>query len=591
MAVILSIFREIIFFLDIPFTGDILLAVAFLLFGFSAFFSVGAGFCGQRSKRKIQKYCRGCVYAAGLICISDFLLFLSAFVVVDLRLLAAARYCSSNLSFFYRISSSWAGAEGSFFLWAVLVCAAFALWVRNSRNYKKLEQIALPVGSFVCLAFIFILKFITNPFAPSPETINQGAGLNPLLQNLWNVIHPPLLFVGYAFLVFPFIIGVAGSITGEINEIRTQKHLRKWIIAGLVFLTAGILTGARWSYYELGWGGYWAWDPVENASLLPWLMAITALHSIAGVKYSSGFRIWILITTAPAFILTLISTFITRSGILQSVHAFAASAISGSLLLFILLSAMLWVISLVLYLKKHTKAAYSVSSTAGKWQSDILFWANVIFIFTTAVIMTGTFFSPITKITGGQSIEITREFYDNFIAIIAILLSVLLILSAAISLYRKKRFVCGYSSIPSILIHLGFLLMVFSASMTHRENSYNLSLKKGEPAKAGNYTVVYEKFQRRQEGDITQIGTVINISGENFSGTFFPYKNLYPSGRQTSEVSVSSGLLRDIYLWYEGLNWNGTINIGIKIIPFMLWFWVSGGVIISGLICFLFKRK
>lgn len=615
-----------------------LLALVFLLFAFSAVLAAGASLCRENTKKKIFTYCQRAVYTAGLLQTLAFLLFEAGFAVTDLRLMEVAGYCSADLSFFYRISAGWAGAKGSFFLWSTLTGIVFLLWIKYSANYKKLEKIALPAGAFICLGFAAILVFVINPFAPSPETVKQGAGLNPLLQNVWNIIHPPLLFIGYSISVIPFIVSLSVSLTSRLDR-NTIIHIRKWLLAGLIFLTLGILTGARWSYYELGWGGYWTWDPVENASLLPWLAEISGLHCIAGTKINSSFKTWTVFVCPLGFILTLIATFITRSGILESVHAFAESPISTPLMIFIILAVLCWAAGFVLYLKKPSLEYYKPASLSVKWQSDILLWANVTILFAAAVIMVATFASPLAEIIfTGQTVQLTRQFYDKFTAIIAILLVILLALSKIISLHKHKNFVpllivsvitacllgiiplhlfeatpiitftfciCGFTAAVSVLtflftthkktgsllIHTGLLLLIASAGLTRVQTSETLSLQRSESAEVNGITVTYKNFQRKEQNGITKTGALINISAANFETELFPHKNIYSNNRQSTEIDVHTTALRDIYLWFEGFEPDGNAVIGIKIIPFMLWFWAAGLLITTGLIYSLIRQR
>jgi cytochrome c-type biogenesis protein CcmF len=605
---------------------------------FSAVFATAGLMFRKNAKKKILKYCKQAVCAAGLLQVLAFLLFEAGFAVTDLRLMEVAGYCSADLPFFYRISAGWAEAKGSFLLWSTLISTAFLLWVRYSANYKKLEKIALPAGAFICLGFTAILIFAINPFTPFPETVSKGAGLNPLLQNVWNVIHPPLLFTGYSISAIPFIISLSASITNRFDR-NTIAHIRKWLLAGLTFLTLGILTGARWSYYELGWGGYWAWDPVENASLLPWLAAISALHCIAGTKINSSFKTWAVFVCPLGFILTLIATFATRSGILESVHTFAESPISAPLVVFIILAVLGWLVSFAFYIRKPSCEFYKPASLSVKWQSDILLWTNVTILFTAAVIMLATFTPPLTEIfSTGTTVQLTRQFYDKFTTVIAILLVILLSLSKTISLYKHKNLApllivsvitaCLLGIIPfyvfeanllitftfclsgfaaavsilqflfttdkkigSLLIHTGLLLLIASAGLTRMQTSETLSLKEDESTKVNGITVTYKNLQSKEQDGITRIGALVNISGSNFKKELFPHKNIYPNKRQTTEVDIHTTVTRDIYLWFENLERDGNAAIGIKIIPFMLWFWVAGLMITTGLVCALIQKR
>ncbi len=285
---------------------------------------------------KVFSWARRAELTAAGLSVVVLILFTAAFLTDDFSIAVVGQYSSAGLPFFYKLSAVWAGSAGSLLLWTVGVLLLFALWLLSSETADlKFDAAALSIGAGLCCGFSALLIFVAKPFASCPVTIDDGAGLNPLLQNFWMIVHPPLLFVGYSAFLVPFVIVSASVFAGRAVDFASSRQLRRWLLFGICFLSLGIATVARWSYVELGWGGYWAWDPVENASLLPWLLAVAALHSLAGMRVANKFKLWIVVLSPVPFILCLVATFITRSGILASVHSFDQSIMFSALLAFI----------------------------------------------------------------------------------------------------------------------------------------------------------------------------------------------------------------------------------------------------------------
>jgi len=232
-------------------------------------------------------------------------------------------YSSRNLATWFKISGLWAGQRGSLVFWAVNLAffSVLAVWINRRRN-RELMPYVNGVLLAVIAFFIAITVFVTPPFEQLGFTPGDGRGLNPQLQNYWMTIHPPTLYLGFTAFTIPFAFGLSALISGRLDA-RWLQVTRKWILTSWFFLTLGIIFGMRWAYEELGWGGYWFWDPVENASLLPWLVATAFLHSVMIQENRGMLKVWNMGLVVLTFLMTIFATFLTRSGLIESVHSFA----------------------------------------------------------------------------------------------------------------------------------------------------------------------------------------------------------------------------------------------------------------------------
>lgn len=257
----------------------------------------------------------------GGVTLTTFIL-LYGFIAKDFNFDYVANHSSADMALFYRMSALWAGHEGSLLLWLWLLSlfAALIAYFRFKER-DKLTSYALAVMNGVQLFFLTFLLFAANPFKVAEIFISTGFGINPLLVHWAMILHPPTLFVGYAGMTIPFAYAIAALLTRD-SSAEWVDRSRLWTLFTWLFLTIGIFLGAVWAYVVLGWGGYWGWDPVENASLLPWLSGIALLHSFHMYRRKRGFKIWALSMAAYSFVLVIVATFITRSGLIQSVHAF-----------------------------------------------------------------------------------------------------------------------------------------------------------------------------------------------------------------------------------------------------------------------------
>ena len=279
----------------------------------------------------------------GTRCINSVLVLLTITIGILIYLLITKDYTnayvaknvSNDLSMMYSVAALWAGQEGSLLLWSWIM-SIYLFIVSKTKSRDKLIPIAQASILFVLVFFVLLIVFIESPFETlmSPEA--NGRGLNPILQNIYMAIHPVTLYVGYIALTVPFAFSIA-SILAKDNSDKWIKISKRWTYFSWVFLSAGLLLGSRWAYLELGWGGYWAWDPVENVALMPWLVLTAFLHSSMAQESRSLLRKWNVFLIFLAFFLSIFGTFITRSGLISSVHSFAQSGIANYFIAFILL--------------------------------------------------------------------------------------------------------------------------------------------------------------------------------------------------------------------------------------------------------------
>ena len=279
---------------------------------------------------------RGVAVAQGVLTAAAFVMLIWLFVRVDLSVALVAANDHSEKPLLYRFAGTWGNHEGSMLLWvAVLGIAGGAVALIERRLPERTLVATLGAQAFIALGFFAFLLFASNPFARLNPAPVEGAGLNPLLQDPGLAFHPPTLYFGYVGLSVAFSFAVGALVTRDVGP-AFARAMRPWVLGAWIFLTLGITAGSYWAYYELGWGGWWFWDPVENASLMPWLAATALLHSVTVLATRDGLRAWTIMLAVVAFSMSMVGTFLVRSGILTSVHAFAVDPRRGSFILALL---------------------------------------------------------------------------------------------------------------------------------------------------------------------------------------------------------------------------------------------------------------
>jgi len=303
--------------------------------------AVLAFFGRWRQRRELRASLTGSVYAVfGCMVVASLALWYGL-VTHDFNIEYVASYTSRTLPEYFVFSAFWAGQKGSLLLWAVVLSlfAAMAQFMTSRRHADLLPWVA-GVTSITVFFFITVMLFSANPFERLAFTPPDGRGLNPQLQNLGMMIHPPMLYLGYISITIPFAFAMAALLSGKLDTGWIQA-IRKWTILSWLFLSAGVVLGMWWAYVELGWGGYWAWDPVENASFLPWLTMTAFLHSVMIQEKRGMLKRWNLALIIGTFLLSIFGTFITRSGVIASVHSFTQSSVGYYFLAFLVVSGVL----------------------------------------------------------------------------------------------------------------------------------------------------------------------------------------------------------------------------------------------------------
>jgi len=367
---------------------------------------------GRQNRGDLVLSAERTVYAVfGLITLAS-LGVVDAFLNDRFEYVYVASYSSLNLPTFHKVTGLWAGQTGSLLFWLLLLCMFSALAVWSNRN-KNREFMPWVVGTLMVLQTFFLVVLLfadVNPFERLGFTPVDGAGLNPQLQNYWMTIHPPTLYLGFTAFTIPFAFGMAALISGRLDS-RWIVLTRKWILLSWFFLSNGIVFGMRWAYEELGWGGYWFWDPVENASLLPWLTATAFLHSVQIQETRGMLKVWNMGLVLGTFLLTIFATFLTRSGLIESVHTFAENTKIAFIFLGFMGALAAAVTVLILYRLPQLRTSNQIESFVSR-ESAFLF-NNLILIATAFAVMWGTLLPLLSEGFMGQEISVGPAFFNK----------------------------------------------------------------------------------------------------------------------------------------------------------------------------------
>ncbi len=347
----------------------------------------------------------------------------------DFRFEYVANYSNRDLPIFYKIAAVWAGNDGSllFWSWLLIVFSGAAIVLNRKRNRELMPYVVATLGVII-LFFTYMNYWVTNPFdqlgvvtasgVAQPWAPLDGRGLNPLLQHPIMVIHPPILYIGYVAFAIPFAFCVAALLSRQLGS-QWITSTRRWTLFAWFFLATGIILGGRWAYVELGWGGYWAWDPVENASLMPWLTATAYLHSVMIQERKGMLKVWNVSLVIITYLLCILGTFLTRSGIVSSVHAFAESDFAWKFLAFILVAAAFctW---LIISRLPELKSENELDSLASR-ESSFLF-NNLLFLTACFAVLWGTLFPVFSEAIQGERVSVGPPFFNKINVPIALLL-------------------------------------------------------------------------------------------------------------------------------------------------------------------------
>jgi cytochrome c-type biogenesis protein CcmF len=376
----------------------------------------------QRRPELVTSARNALLVTAGLSTLSAILLLILLFNH-DFEVRYVYEHVSTYLKPAYVLAAFWAGLEGSqlLWLWMLAIFTGLLVW-RQPTWDRELRPYAMAVLAATQAFFAFLLILLTNPFELLPAVPVEGVSLNPLLQNFWMVIHPPIIFAAYALWTIPFAYAFAALVTGRLDA-GWLRGTRRWTLAAWASLGIGILVGAWWAYLELGWGGYWGWDPVENSSLIPWLVGTAFVHSAVIQERRDMFRAWNVLLAILTFVLTIFATFVTRSGLIQSVHAFAQSPIG-----YYYLGYMLLILAVTIGLMLARREGLSGAGEVGDLLSRefVFLVTNLLFLGAAAAVLLGTLWPTFTEAVRGVATSLGPENYNRFMGPLGLLLVLLI---------------------------------------------------------------------------------------------------------------------------------------------------------------------
>ena len=401
--------------------GYYLLLAAFVIASYALAASVAGA--RRRSRRLIESGI-GAFYLVAAVMVAASAIIVYAFVSGDYSIRYVARYSDSVQPLFYKITSYWGGLDGSIMFWVFLLSAfgSTAVYV-NRERHRELIPYVVAVIAVVEMFFLFLMIIHNNPFQTYlTETRPDGEGLNPLLQNFYMVIHPPTMYTGFVGLTIPFAFGMAALITGFLDD-SWLRAVRRWTMISWLFLSVGLGLGMIWAYEELGWGGYWGWDPVENAGLLPWFTATAFLHSVMVQERRGMLRVWNVTLVILTFFLTIFGTFMTRSGVVQSVHAFGEDPELARMFTIFMVSILVFSFGFVIYRLPLLRARNELDSWVSR---EAAFLANNwILLFSAFFVLFATMFPTLSEAVTGERLTVGPPFFNKWMLPVGLVLLLL----------------------------------------------------------------------------------------------------------------------------------------------------------------------
>jgi cytochrome c-type biogenesis protein CcmF len=392
------------------FLGSFLLLVTFVVSSYAAAASVAGA---TRGSRRLVESGVGAFNLTAALMTAASALMIHAFVTNDYRIKYVQHYSDSVQPFFYKLTSYWGGLDGSIMFWVFLLAAFGAIAVHvNRHRHRELIPYVVAVVSVVELFFLFVMIVHKNPFDTFLVDVPaQGEGLNPLLQNPYMVIHPPALYLGFVGMTIPYAFCMAALLTGHLDD-SWLRAIRRWTIVSWLFLSFGLALGMIWAYEVLGWGGYWGWDPVENAGLLPWLTATALIHSMTMQEQRGMMRSWNVILVVITFFLTIFGTFMTRSGVVQSVHAFGEDRMLAVMFTVFMVLILAVSCGLILYRWPLLRPRREFRSWASR---EAAFAANGwLLVFAAFFVLFATMFPTLAELVTGQRLTVGPPFFNKW---------------------------------------------------------------------------------------------------------------------------------------------------------------------------------
>jgi len=542
---------------------------------------------------------------------------------------------------FYKISGTWGNHEGSLLLCLlILVLFIFIFLITSKREPKKYQIFTLLFQEVIIIGFFLFLLITSNPFNhlfPAPK---EGLGLNPILQDPILAIHPPILYLGYIGSSIILSSSIAAIIQNYVNS-QWAKNLKNWVIISWFFLTIGIVLGSIWAYYELGWGGFWFWDPVENISLMPWLCLTALVHSVIVLEKRSMLATWTLILSISSFTLSMCGTFLVRSGILNSVHAFANDPKRGVFILIFLF--LLIIISLFIFFVFYKEIKIEQKSFLFSKEISILInnWFMMYFL---SVVLIGTVYPIFLEVIANEKISVGPPFYNKLlipflipflffmsigpsmkwirhnIKLINVRLILLFLLSSfvsylilirtnlntlfttillVVSIYLffitvRDFFIKNQKNFSQKISHFGFSLLILSIVLNGIFSSEVITnIKIGEKYEFSNGSIYFENIKSsKKQNYMSFVGTFRIIENNNKEILLRPELRIFNQPITiTSEADIKTNFIGDKFLVMNLVKGNEYYNIRYQTKPFMIWIWLSAILMGSGALTNFFKRR
>ena len=569
-----------------------------------------------------------------------FFTLIAAFIISDFSLITVYQNSHTSKPIFYKIVGAWGNHEGSLLLWVIiLIIFSFLFLVFNKDHPKEFRVITLIIQNILISGFLFFILFNSNPFSALSPVPKEGLGLNPILQDPALAIHPPLLYLGFVGASIYFSAAMASLITNYSKKSFVHS-IKNWVLISWCFQSLGILVGSIWAYYELGWGGFWFWDPVENASLLPWFAMTALFHSLIVFEKRGLFYYWVIILCLLTFILSVMGTFLVRSGILNSVHTFANDPTRGMYILLFL--AVMIFSSIFLLFQKYKKENYELNPNS---KETFILANNWFMMFYLLTVLLGTIYPIFTDVLTGNKISVGPPFYNmvilpivalfilimtigpnmnwikskfenikiylsiligsllinfliiylfksySFLSNLIIISAIFLIISTLVDIfksYKKKKI-----NFSQIISHASFGFLVLFIGLNHNysiEKDYNIKL--GETKNFDNYSIKLQNLELSSFSNYKAIiGELeINNNKTNEKNVLKPEIRIYDSPQTlTYEASIKTNLLKDYYLTMSNIDRSEYYNIKFQKKPLMIWIWISVICIVFGGILRLLK--
>jgi cytochrome c-type biogenesis protein CcmF len=625
--------------------ADLGRAALVVSFGLSAYALIAGCYAAWANRRRLADSARNALVCAfGATAVAAAVL-ATALVRHDFSFSYVAAHTNRTLSTPYSLSAFWGGQEGSLLLWLLVLTGFGALAVTiNRRLLRDLVAWVVPVLGGIATFFGFVLVAIASPFDTQTAPVD-GAGLTPSLQNPYMVAHPPMLYLGYVGLSIPFAFAAGALLSGHTDE-RWIVATRRWTLVAWTFLGFGQLLGAHWAYVEVGWGGYYAWDPVENAALMPWLAATAFLHSVMVQERKGMLKVWNMVLVALAFELSVFGTFLTRSGVVNSIHSFAQSSIGGWFLAFVVISS-LFSLGLILYrlplLKARTKLESALSREAA------FLYNNLLLVALSLTILWGVLFPILTQLVKGESRTIGRPYYDFFLRSFGLPLLLLMGIGPLIAwrrtsvralaravawplggavvaglalvavgagsstpgliAYTFSAFVLGTIAVELIrgtraagslfllvsrnrrryggyIVHASVVLLAIGvAGSSAYGSTTERKLVVGQSMHVPGYTLTLRGLTVRNTSNATETRAVLGVNGR-WRGTISSGANQYRNPPEPSnEVGIKTNWLRgeDLYVIASGFNQKQhAVYVKVLVKPLVNLIWIAGIVFLLG---------